>query len=126
MRLATPHPMPNVGLSIKLSPAEQTQLWQWECAHGTPQQVALRCQIIVGALAGEDNVSIAEELEVSRATMQLWRKRVHQPGTKIPSPSSGRQRLRTSSKRSPGLEPSSSRSSPAPNRAHIYATPSCR
>jgi hypothetical protein len=119
-------PMSNVGLSIKLSPAEQTRLWQWECAHGTPQQVALRCRIILGALASEDNVSIAEELEVSLATVRLWRKRVHQRGTKIPSPSSGRQRLRTSSKRSPGLEPSSSRSSPAPNRTHIYATPGWR
>ncbi|HEX9771914.1 MAG TPA: IS630 family transposase [Steroidobacteraceae bacterium] len=72
--------MPNLGLSIKVSSAERAQLRQWECAHGTPQQVALRCRIILEALAGEDNVSIAEELEVSRATVQLWRKRVHQRG----------------------------------------------
>jgi transposase len=72
--------MPNVGLSIKLSATERAQLQQWECSHGTPQQVALRCRIILGALAGEDNVSIAEELEVSRATVQLWRKRVHESG----------------------------------------------
>src|SRR5258708_20012204 len=72
--------MPNLGLSIKLSAAERTQLQQWECSHGTPQQVALRCRIVLGALAGEDNVSIAEELEVNRATVQLWRKRVHQRG----------------------------------------------
>jgi transposase len=72
--------MPNLGLSIKLSAAERTQLQQWESSHGTPQQVALRCRIILGALAGEDNVSIAEELEVSRATVQLWRKRVREGG----------------------------------------------
>ena len=72
--------MPNLGLSIKLSPAELTQLQQWESSHGTPQQVALRCRIILAALAGEDNVAIAEELEVSRATVQLWRKRVHERG----------------------------------------------
>jgi transposase len=72
--------MPNAGLSIKLSASERTQLQRWESSHGTPQQVALRCRIILGALAGEDNVSIAEELEVSRATVQLWRKRVHQRG----------------------------------------------
>ncbi len=72
--------MPNLGLSIKLSAAERTQLQQWECSHGTPQQVALRCRIVLGALAGEDNVSIAEELEVSRATVQLWRRRVHERG----------------------------------------------
>ena len=53
-------PMPNVCLSIKLSPVEQTRLRQWECAHGIPQPIAVRCQIILGALAGEDNVSIAE------------------------------------------------------------------
>ncbi|MGH8716935.1 MAG: helix-turn-helix domain-containing protein, partial [Burkholderiales bacterium] len=41
--------------------------------HGTPQQVALRCRIILGALAGQNNVSIAEELGVSRPTVQLWR-----------------------------------------------------
>ncbi len=72
--------MPNVGLSIKLSAVERGQLEQWEFSHGTPQQVALRCRIILGALAGENNVAIAEELEVSRATVQLWRKRVHQRG----------------------------------------------
>jgi len=72
--------MPNLGLSIKLSAAELTQLQQWESSHGTPQQVALRCRIILAALAGEDNVAIAEELEVSRATVQLWRKRVHERG----------------------------------------------
>jgi hypothetical protein len=34
MRLEMPRPMPNAGLSIMLSPAEQAQLWQWEYAHG--------------------------------------------------------------------------------------------
>src|SRR5271167_3414899 len=72
--------MPNAGLLIKLSPTERRQLQQWESSHGTPQQVALRCRIILAALAGEDNVAIGEELEVSRATVQLWRKRVHQRG----------------------------------------------
>ena len=52
----------------------------WESSHGTPQQVALRCRIILGALAGEDNVSIAEELGVSRPTVQLWCTRVRKQG----------------------------------------------
>jgi transposase len=72
--------MPNQGLSIKLSRAERAQLESWESSHGTPQQVALRCRIILRALAGEDNVSIAEELQVNRVTVQLWRKRVHHRG----------------------------------------------
>ena len=72
--------MPNTPLAVNLSPAERTQLEQWESAHGTPQQVALRCRIILGAFAGEDNVSIAERLGVSRPTVQLWRKRVQEQG----------------------------------------------
>src|ERR1700674_1579760 len=72
--------MPKTSLVIKLHPAERTQLETWESSHGTPQQVALRCRIILGALAGQDNVSIAEELGVSRPTVQLWRTRVREQG----------------------------------------------
>src|SRR6266550_1125121 len=72
--------MPNTGLAIELQLAERTQLEQWESAHGTPQQVALRCRIILKAVAGQQNVAIAEELGVSRPTVQLWRKRVHEQG----------------------------------------------
>ena len=72
--------MPNTPLAIKLPPAEQTQVEHWESSHGTPQQVALRCRIILGAVAGQDNVSIAEQLGVSRPTVQLWRKRVCEQG----------------------------------------------
>src|SRR5216683_6105604 len=72
--------MPNTGLAIELQPAERIQLEQWESAHGTPQQVALRCRIILKAEAGQQNVAIAAGLGVSRPTVQLWRKRVHQQG----------------------------------------------
>ena len=72
--------MPNKGLAIELQPAERIQLEQWESAHGTPQQVALRCRIILRAVAGQQNVAIAEGLGVSRPTVQLWRKRVHEQG----------------------------------------------
>src|SRR5947209_13567836 len=72
--------MPNTGLAIELQPAERTQLEQWESAHGTPQQVALRCRIILRAVAGQQNVAIAAGLGVSRPTVQLWRKRVHEQG----------------------------------------------
>lgn len=72
--------MPNEGLAIRLPAGERAQLQQWESAQGTPQQVALRCRIVLAALAGDDNVSIAQELGVSRPTVQLWRKRVHQGG----------------------------------------------
>jgi hypothetical protein len=42
--------------------------------------VALRCRIVLAAVAGEDNVAIAQEQGVSRPTVQLWRKRVHDGG----------------------------------------------
>ena len=72
--------MPNTSRAIKLQAAERTQMEQWESARGTPQQVALRCRIILRALAGQDNVAIAAELKVSRPTVQLWRKRVREQG----------------------------------------------
>ena len=72
--------MANIGVAIRLQAAERRQLEQWESSFGTPQQVALRCRIILAALAGQDNVSIAAELGVSRPTVQLWRKRVGTQG----------------------------------------------
>ena len=36
--------------------------------------------IILGAVAGEQNVAIAEKLGVSRPTVLLWRKRVREQG----------------------------------------------
>jgi transposase len=72
--------MPNKSLAIKLRPAERTQLEKWESSYGTPPQVALRCRIILGALAGQDNVWIAEQLGVSRPTVQMWRRRVCEQG----------------------------------------------
>ncbi len=53
---------------------------KWESSHETPQQVALRRRIVLGALAGQGNVAIAEELGVSRPTVQLWRQRVREQG----------------------------------------------
>ena len=72
--------MANTGVAIRLQAAERTQLEQWESSFGTPQQVALRCRIVLAALAGQDNVSIAQELGVSRPTVQLRRKRVGTQG----------------------------------------------
>ena len=72
--------MANTRVAIKLRAAEHRQLEQWESSHGTPQQVALRCRIVLGAAAGEDNMAIAEALGVSRPTVQRWRKRVAEQG----------------------------------------------
>ena len=47
-------------------------------AHGTPQQVALRCRIVLAAAAGESDVAIAEQFSVNRKTVILWRTRFAQ------------------------------------------------
>ncbi len=67
--------MPYARLCFQLSPSEQEQIQQWVAAHGTPQQVALRCRIVLAAAEGRSDVAIAEQLEVNRKTVILWRKR---------------------------------------------------
>lgn len=64
--------------SGELSSAEQQQLEQWAAAHGTPQQVALRCRIVLAAANGQPDVAIAEQLSVNRKTVVLWRQRFQQ------------------------------------------------
>ena len=55
-------------------------LEEWERAYGTAQQVALRCRIVLSAIAGENDLSIARRLAVNRHTVALWRDRVKQEG----------------------------------------------
>jgi transposase len=59
---------------------EREKIQQWTAAHGTPQQVALRCRIVLGAAAGESDVAIAKRLSVNRNTVILWRKRFGNEG----------------------------------------------
>jgi hypothetical protein len=61
--------------SCELLPAERDQLQQWLTAHGTPQQVALRCRIVLSTAEGQSDVAIAERLSVNRKTVILWRTR---------------------------------------------------
>ena len=69
-----------MGKSCQPSAVEQEKLEQWIAAHGTPQQVALRCRIVVAAAAGKSDVAIAEQLSVNRNTVILWRKRFGEEG----------------------------------------------
>ncbi len=46
----------------------------------TPQKVALRARIVLGAAAGEANNRLAQELSISRPTVLLWRARYLQAG----------------------------------------------
>ena len=68
--------MPKMRFPITLSSSDQGLLEQWASAHGTPQQVALRCRIVLAAFAGQQNKVTAAQLQVSRPTINLWRKRV--------------------------------------------------
>ena len=72
--------MRKASIAITLGPDDRAQLEQWESAQGTPQQVALRCRIVLMALAGEQNQEIATRLGVSRPTVNLWRQRVRDGG----------------------------------------------
>jgi hypothetical protein len=64
-----------MGTTCQLSDVEQEKLQQWTAAHGTPQQVAMRCRIVLAAAAGESDVTIAKQLSVNRHTVRLWRTR---------------------------------------------------
>ena len=61
--------------ALALSSDQCQQLEQWLAAYGTPQQVALRCRIVLAAAQGGSDLSIAAGLEVNRHTVTLWRKR---------------------------------------------------
>ena len=69
-----------MGKSCHPSTVELEKLEQWIAAHGTPQQVALRCRIVVAAAAGKSDVAIAEQFSVNRNTVILWRKRYSEEG----------------------------------------------
>jgi len=67
--------MPRVIPPLALSEQQRNQLDQWLTALGTPQQVALRCRIIMGVAAGKSEVVVAAENGVNRKTVRLWRER---------------------------------------------------
>src|SRR5258708_19224412 len=69
-----------VGKSRQLSEVEREKAQLGTAAHGPPQQVALRCRIVLAAAAGESDVTIAKRFSVNRNTVILWRKRFGDEG----------------------------------------------
>ena len=67
--------MPRTSPVVSLAESERAQLAQWVAAHGTPQQVALRCAIVLSAAAGGTNLEIGEQHGVDVKTVALWRGR---------------------------------------------------
>lgn len=72
--------MPRSRPVLDLKEVDEQQLRHWVAAFGTPQQVSLRCQIVLAAAAGESDSAIARNLEVNRNTVILWRGRFAQEG----------------------------------------------
>jgi transposase len=69
-----------MGVGVRLSDEERKKVEQWVAAHGTPQQVALRCRIILAAAAGESDLAISRKLSTNRNTVILWRRRFTEKG----------------------------------------------
>jgi hypothetical protein len=67
--------MPRSAAALVVSEDQQNQIEQWLAAMGTPQQVALRCRIVLAAGRGESEAAIASALEINRKTVRLWRER---------------------------------------------------
>jgi len=65
---------------LSLSNSDQQQLQEWASAFGTPQQVVLRCRIVLAAASGQSDQATAAELAVNRHTVRLWRQRFAQQG----------------------------------------------
>ena len=75
-------PMARVTPVVNLSAEDQAQLVRWESAQGTPQQVVLRCRLVLAAVDGWPDLDIASRYEVNRHTVALWRGRVQTAGIK--------------------------------------------
>ncbi len=72
--------MPRTSPALSLSDVDREQLEAWVTAHGTPQQVALRCRIVLAAAAGQTNLTISQESGINPKTVALWRDRFVESG----------------------------------------------
>ena len=72
--------MPKSADALPVSPEERRTLEAWVRAQNTPQSVALRARIALLAADGLPNSRIARELDVSRPTVILWRRRFVEGG----------------------------------------------
>jgi transposase len=72
--------MPRATKPVILSEDQRKQLEVWLSALGTPQQVALRCRIVLCCAAGKTEAETAAENQVNRKTVRLWRERFNTDG----------------------------------------------
>lgn len=60
---------------VTLNESNRHELERWVSAHNTPQQVAQRCRIVMAAASGQQDKSIAKQLQINCKTAALWRQR---------------------------------------------------
>src|SRR5437016_3030812 len=72
--------MPRAVDPLVLSPDQRSELQRWLVALGTPQQVVLRCRIVLAVAAGKPEVETPGENTVNRKTFRLWRERFRDGG----------------------------------------------
>jgi transposase len=72
--------MPRATPGLDVSEDQERQIQKWLRALGTPQQVALRCRIVLACGRGESEAAIAAKMDVNRKTVRLWRKRFIKDG----------------------------------------------
>ena len=72
--------MPRISPAVSVADVERERLERWIAAYGTPQQVALRCRIVLAAATGCTNLEIGRQLGVDVKTVALWRGRFAQAG----------------------------------------------
>jgi transposase len=72
--------MPRHSSPVNLTETDRQELERWVAAHRTPQQVSLRCQIVLAAANGQQDKQISTELEINCKTASLWRKRFADEG----------------------------------------------
>jgi len=64
--------MPRPTRVLTVTGDQRKQIEQWLAALGTPQQVALRCRIVLAACQGTSEAGIAASMKVNRKTVRLW------------------------------------------------------
>src|SRR5947208_15007956 len=72
--------MARISPLVSLSVDDLAQVVRWEAVPSTPQQVALRCRLVLAAASGKQDLEIASTYDVNRHTAALWRQRVRAAG----------------------------------------------
>jgi transposase len=72
--------MPRKLPTLSVNAEQQEQIQRWLSAHGTPQQVVLRCRIILAVAGGQAETDAASQLRTNRKTVRLWRTRFAERG----------------------------------------------